>query len=621
MNGVAASLRTSNRTSSPGAPPEPPMHAGERQEQLELLSRQWVRVPLPILGLGLYIGYLVWDLVPHALVVGWGLLVLVPLVLRAWLVVRLRKGGHFAREPALWSRRLVMMAALSGVASGAAAPLFLGSLPLETQTMMVMVMCCWGAGAIATSGAYPPVYLAFACPLFTLVALGWLLYGGRDAVYVVLLLVALFGVLAIYARDSGRLLVRSIRLRHAYEQSLVQKEELIGLLRITAEEAGDARKKAEQANRSKSQFLASASHDLRQPLHALSLLTGVMFEVAPDPYLREVAQQMDRSVQSLDRLFGALLDLSKLDAGAVIVEPDDFNLMDMFERLAVEHRPKAREKGLELHADCPPMWIRADPILLERILRNLLENATRFTTAGSIGLRARASGRDVALTVSDTGIGISPADQERIFEEFLQLHNAGRDRSHGLGLGLSIVRRLVDMLGYRLQLESSPGAGSSFTITLPGALRDHAQTVLPEALGCGPGADMAVLRDVVVLVLEDDVEVRTAMSLLLRRWGCTPVIAASPTQAFSILEGGSQIPQVILSDLRLGNGVSGVDAIADLRARYGELPAAIITGEISPEGIEALQASGLPVLQKPLQAPALGQMLCRLVRQAAPRPA
>src|SRR5690606_17609958 len=173
--------------------------------------------------------------------------------------------------------------------------------------------------------------------------------------------------------------------------------------------------------------------------------------------------------------------LSKLDAGAVAVEPDDFNLMEMFERLSVEHRANAREKGLALDVECQPMWIRADPILLERILRNLLENAMRFTAAGSIGLRARASGRDVALTVSDTGIGVPPAEQERIFEEFVQLHNAGRDRSHGLGLGLSIVRRLVDMLGYRLQLESSPGRGSSFTVRLPGALIER-NRVAPAAV-------------------------------------------------------------------------------------------------------------------------------------------
>ena len=617
MAGVAASTPLNQ----PDSTPETPMHAGELQEQLTLLCYMWVRAPLPILAVCIYLGHLVWDMVPVSLTLGWVAITLGPLTLRAWFSARLRNDGRLAREPRKWARVLTAFAAVNGLLAGSAAPLFLGAIPPESQAMLVMVMCCWGAGAIATNGAYPPAYHAFILPLFLQMALGWMLFGWRDTVYIVVLLCTLFVVLAIFGRDNGRMLVRSIRLRHAYEQALSQKEELIGLLRSTAQEAGDARKKAEQANRAKSQFLASASHDLRQPLHALSLLTGVMNDVAQDPYLREVAQQMDRSVQSLDRLFGALLDLSKLDAGAVPVEPEDFDLADMLHRLSAEHRANAREKGLAFHLHCEAMWIRADPILLERITRNLLENAIRFTGAGSITVRAQSIGSDVHLTVSDTGVGVPQEEQDRIFDEFFQLHNAGRDRSHGLGLGLSIVRRLVVMLGYNLQLESSPGRGSSFTVTLPGVLLERSRAVPPDSPGAGADDEMAALRGIPVLVLEDDVEVRTAMALLLRRWGCEPLIAASPAHALSLVEARERVPHVILSDLRLADGASGVDAIEDLRARYGPLPAAIITGEISAERIESLQASGLPVLQKPLQAPALGQLLCRLIRQGAPRPA
>ena len=403
--------------------------------------------------------------------------------------------------------------------------------------MLVMVMCCWGAGAIATNGAYPPAYLAFIFPLFAQIAAGWLLFGGRDVVYIVLLLGTLFGVLAVFVRDNGRV--------------LVQVDPPAPCLRAGAGAEGGTyrpaaveppRRPATRGRRrsrpiaAKSQFLASASHDLRQPLHALSLLTGVMNEVAQDPYLREVAQQMDRSVQSLDRLFGALLDLSKLDAGAVTVEPEDFDLADMLDRLSVEHRANAREKGLAFHLDCEPMWIHADPILLERITRNLLENAIRFTGAGSITVRAQSTGRDVLLTVSDTGVGVPQAEQERIFEEFFQLHNAGRDRSHGLGLGLSIVRRLVDMLGYRAaaRVESWPRH------QLHGEAAGRAGRAQPGRAGASCPAAVPTTRwqpcaNVPVLVLEDDVEVRTAMALLLRRWGCEPLIAASPAQALSLV--------------------------------------------------------------------------------------
>ena len=180
MAGVVASTPLNPQDSTP----EPPMHAGELQEQLTLLCYMWVRAPLPILAVCIYLGHLVWDMVPVSLTLGWVAITLGPLTLRAWFSARLRNDGRLAREPRKWARVLTAFAAVNGLLAGSAAPLFLGAIPPESQAMLVMVMCCWGAGAIATNGAYPPAYHAFILPLFLQMALGWMLFGWRDTVYI-----------------------------------------------------------------------------------------------------------------------------------------------------------------------------------------------------------------------------------------------------------------------------------------------------------------------------------------------------------------------------------------------------------------------------------------------------
>jgi signal transduction histidine kinase/ActR/RegA family two-component response regulator len=451
-------------------------------------------------------------------------------------------------------------------------------------------------------------------PFFAQIALGWTLAGAAEAWLVVVLLVLFVLVLTAFARDTGRTVIESIRLRYANEDLLAQKEQLIELLRVAFDKAEAARVKAEEANRGKSQFLASASHDLRQPLHALSLLTSLLNDMTDDARVREVGRHIDRSVQSLDGLFGALLDLSKLDAGAVTPDRRATGLADLVERLTVEYQPKAQEKGLIYVADVEQIWLHTDPILLERIVRNLLENAIRFTPAGRVAIHGRRTGQSAVLSVSDTGIGIPETEQARIFEEFYQLNNPSRDRSRGLGLGLSIVKRLTALLGYDLKLSSSTGRGSVFAVTVP-------ETDLVAA------PDQPVARDdqhatddvegLVVLIVEDDAEVRSAISLTLQRWGCRPLVVASYEEARAVLGATGLRPDVLISDLRLGQGASGIETIAALQTEYGAMPAAVVTGDIAAERLAEVRASGLPVLHKPVQARELRALVKELARPTA----
>ena len=592
-------------------PPAPPMVLAE---QLKLLCRLWIRVPVPVFFICLYIGFLAWDYADRVALALWGVLTLAALLARTLQCIGLAKDSRIADDAAAWSMRLAGFAFVNGLIAGSIALLLLPALPATQQALLVMILCCWGTGAVATSGPFPPAYYAFAGPFFGQLMLGWAIAGAADRLLILALLAVLVATALVFARDSGRMVLESIRLRFANEQLLEQKEQLIGLLRTAFEKAEAARAKSEEANRSKSQFLASASHDLRQPLHALSLLTALLNEMAQDTRVREVGRHIDRSVQSLDRLFSALLDLSKLDAGAVVPEPRDVDMADFLERLSVEYRPKAEDKGLRYEVACEAVWVRADPILLERILRNLLENAVRFTQSGRVAVRFQRAGGDGLLSVSDTGIGIPRAEHGRIYEEFYQLQNPGRDREKGLGLGLSVVKRLSQLLAYRVGLDSKPGQGSVFSVMLPGAVigapRAHTGAAEPRN-----AADVAGLR---VLLVEDDAEVRNAMDLTLRGWGCEPLLASSFEEALAMLARQSAPPHVLISDLRLANGASGIEAIRSLRAQFGPLPAALVTGDIASERLSEVGAAGLPVLHKPVQPQALRELLFMLAHTPVP---
>jgi signal transduction histidine kinase len=577
-----------------------------RAEQLAALCRQWLRIPLPVLATVAVIAYLGWPHAPHALLIGWAVATVAVVAARVHLCRAVLQEGRAAAQPERWSRLLTVAAGLNGAFAGAAAPLFLPALPPTEQALLTMLMGCWGAGAVAGNSSFPPAYYAFAWTLFAQLAAAWLL-SGQDAFAWVVLILAMFAVLlSMFVRENGAMLRGAIELRFANEKLLETKEQLIGLLRGAYDRADAARRNAEQASRSKSQFLAAASHDLRQPLHALSLLTALLNDLAADDRVREVGKHIGQSVESLERLFNALLDLSKLDAGALAAEPRQLDLAELSRRISVEYRAKAAEKALRFELECEPMWLYADPILLERILRNLLENAVRFTDSGHIALRAARAGRDAIISVADSGCGIPAAEQARVFEEFYQLHNPGRDRSKGLGLGLSIVRRLVDLLGYRIELASAPGQGSIFTLTLQGALTE-AQAAGPAQAAAPPAPDVAGLR---VLVIEDDAEARLAIELTLRSWGCVPLVAASLAEARAAARAGAR-PDVLLSDLRLSNGHDGIAAIDELQKELGPLPAALLSGDVLGG---RLHATSLPVLHKPVRPEALRELVHRLAR-------
>ncbi|MCX7247560.1 MAG: PAS domain S-box protein [Burkholderiales bacterium] len=369
---------------------------------------------------------------------------------------------------------------------------------------------------------------------------------------------------------------------------------------------------AEDANRAKSLFLAAASHDLRQPTHALGMFVARLGQLEHSTETSHLIERLDTSVQAMRDLLDALLDISRLDAGAVPVHLQAFALSDVFDQLQTELALVSAEKGLSLRVRPCNVWVLSDPVQLHRILLNLLSNALRYTSAGAVLLACRVTqgGRSARIEVWDSGIGIAPEHQEAIFKEFYQVGNVERDRRKGLGLGLNIVQRTAVLLQHKLQMWSQPGVGSRFSVEVPlvpiGAVVERRR---PER--AQPLADLANL---VVLVIEDDALVRESLVCLIAAWRAVVVAAEGLSAALSYLEAGL-VPDLIISDYRLRDGENGIAVLQQLRKQAGRaVPACLISGDTDPALLLAVRQAGLTLLHKPVRPAKLRSLIARLAR-------
>ena len=367
-----------------------------------------------------------------------------------------------------------------------------------------------------------------------------------------------------------------------------------------------AKAEAERANRAKSKFLASASHDLRQPVQSLVLLLAVVErQVAACPAAVETVGKMKQALGGLNRLLTSILDLSSLDAGAVEACMEAVDLGALLGRLTTEYAPKAASRGLSFRVVRRGFHVVADATLLERALRNLIENALRYTPKGGILIGARRRGDRVRIDVVDTGIGVAASEQAEIFEEFYQVDNPGRDLEKGLGLGLAIVSRLADLLGAKVEVASRVGRGSRFSLTLPLA-EAPALPIVEDTHFEDPGGR--------VLVVEDNSILRDGLERMLRQWGYETAAASSGEEAVDVAEKEGWRFGGVVTDQRLGGGLQGVDTARAIARRSGRvIPALILTGDTSREGIAEIAASGFEVLHKPISAEQLRRKLAQVM--------
>lgn len=404
-------------------------------------------------------------------------------------------------------------------------------------------------------------------------------------------------------------------LQHALNQMAIRlawgRDELEQRVTDATLELRARKEEAEEATVAKSRFLASASHDLRQPTHALGMFIARLGQLPLDRQTSELVGNLEASVQAMQDLLDGLLDLSRLEAGAVQVHPAPVSLERLLSGVAVALQPIAAGKGLRLRFRATRLWGMTDPVLIQRIVMNLAHNALRYTERGTVMIACRLvdGGRNVRLEVWDSGIGISPEHQTQIFKEFYQVGNSGRDRSYGLGLGLSIVERSAKLLGHPLALRSAAGCGTRISITMP-CIPAASQPTQAAPVEAPATADVTGQR---VLVIEDDDFAREAMQELLDSWSYRVEAVSSIAQACAYLvQQGA--PDVIVSDYRLGHGQNGLEAIAQLRRLAGrDVPACLVSGDTDAQLMQAALAAGLTLLHKPVRPAKLRSLLRRML--------
>ncbi|OYD80094.1 hybrid sensor histidine kinase/response regulator (plasmid) [Azospirillum brasilense] len=363
-----------------------------------------------------------------------------------------------------------------------------------------------------------------------------------------------------------------------------------------------ARDTAEAASREKSNFLASVSHDLRQPVQAANLFLGLLGRQSLDPKARELLKPLSDSMTSLTGMLNGLLEVARLDAGLLTAQARVFDLDELLKRLYGEFQGPAREAKLWLHMPPAARSVRSDPLLVELVLRNLLSNAVKYTEQGGVTVETRVEGDQLAIDVTDTGRGIAPEEMERIFDPYYQVGNATREHARGFGIGLATVQRVADLLATRVTVRSKPGKGSTFTLMLP--LADE-EAQVPAA---GEEALGGTLRGRTALVVDDEPMVLKALDVTLRSWGVSVHTARTLAQARTLLKDFEAPPDILIADHSLGAGETGVSIISEARRR-GTPVTVLVTGDTSAERLAEAGRTGIRMLHKPIDPARLEALL------------
>jgi len=548
-------------------------------------------VPVVYFGAVLTITML-WPATSPEIAVGWCLWIWLLYGSYYVLYRRWRKAGPDVESMPAWSRPYVALAWLATFSWGMTGVMFFHPDSFVYQAMLLIQLIIGSAAIMATSTVYSPTFYSVVLMLTPLsLRMAYedgILYKSMSAGLLVFTL-----MLVLLHRNTHRSYTNTLRQRFVNEALAEQMTELKDI--------------AERANVAKSRFLASASHDLRQPLHALGLFLGELRERIDEPDKRDrLMQRMGVSIEAMTDLFDALLDISRFDAGAVQPELRNFRVEQLLSDLELEYSQRAAANGLGFRVVPCNAVIRSDPLLLRRILRNFIENAIRYTKTGGIVVGCRRDGDFIKLQVCDSGIGIDCQQLENVFQEFYQVNNPQRDRKKGLGLGLSVVKQLASLLGHEISVQSKPGKGSLFSLRVACA---NAVTDEP-----GRAIEVATVTDrlesACILVVDDEDDVRESMRGLLEAWGCRVLAVSTIDGALTEIARSPRKPDVMLTDFRLGDHVSGVHVIHQVRQSMGgHLPAIMITGDTSGDEITSLRGSDITLLHKPVNPGRLGTLL------------
>jgi signal transduction histidine kinase/CheY-like chemotaxis protein len=574
-----------------------PQRAAEDQVLGQVLEQHFGAYQRALLIASLFALLSVWLLrnaLPHLFLAAWLTYFAGINLVRIVLGRRYRLAPESSRDEQRW--RLVALTAHATGGSawgilGAATIMFRPESP-EYSLIFFFVFALFATFQVANPSRYPPAYYAWVAAAMGPTLLAALMQ--NTEVYRSIAGVGLIFVVSVslVGRHSHRLMM------DAFEKQ-VERTRLLESL-IAQKDALD------EASRAKTRFLAAASHDLRQPMQAVVLLVESLLERAI-PENRRIVESIRTSIISMSALLNAILDVSKFDAGTVKVERSHFPVAQALDRLRNSFSYPATQKYLSFRVRRSAAIVETDSILLYRILANLCNNALQYTQQGGIlvGCRRRADG--IAIEVWDTGVGIPEDKYQEIFREFHQLANPQRDRTQGLGLGLAIVERTAELLGHRIEVKSRVGRGSMFAVVVP--YGDAAKVREREAPS---SAD--ILDGCTVLVIEDEAEIRAAMTILLEGWRCKVLSASSGTEADALLLREDDAPDVVLADYRLPGPENGIQIMRRLRRRFPGVGGVLITGDIGPETLREAEEAGYQILHKPLRPARLRALLGSLWR-------
>ncbi len=564
-------------------------------DQLRMVYKHLPMAVLPPILAALLVAFLLSDQLPFERLRLWVVWVAVSyLLFPAMLCLLYRRRADLETNPGYWGRGYVIMAMITAASWGGAGVLLFVPGSLLLQVFVGAMLFTSAAAVMATTFPYTPAYYAGALPILLPLVYSFQQQGDIISLTIAAIILASFMMLSYFQFNMNRSLSESLLLRYEREQLVAELEQKnVEIVR---------------ANQSKSRFLAAASHDIRQPMHAQHLLLGELSARLDKPEDRAIVDLLRQSMVSMRTLLDGLLEVSRLDAGSIEVHKRDFDLLPLIHRLEHEFKSLMQEKGLIFRVARCQVTVHSDPALLERILRNLLHNAIRYTTDGAVMLACRRRGAGVAIEIRDSGPGIPSSLHEQIFEEFYQLGNKARQRTAGQGLGLSIVRRLVDLLGHRLALRSAPDQGSTFSLWLP--LSDRAAASPAVNSETVVQAALAGLR---VVVIDDDPAVLTAMQLPLLRWGCSACLTPDPRQALQQIEQGVLHPDVIVTDYRLADGETGLHWARRLCLAAATTPKIIVlTGDSAPDCLREVRSSGALLMHKPVATEVLYALLSNI---------
>jgi len=526
--------------------------------------------------------YIMRDSLPLPWLAAWLVLINATILGRIALILRFRELAPTDEQCPRWGRNYQTLVWCNGLAWGLPG-LLLSTSDSSVWFFYATMVAGFVAGAIPQLSYRIQAFYGFA--ILSISPLGIrLLLAEQAPLRIIGVMAVLFMAINIAAaRISYRRVCSQIRLEQENRQLV--------------EHLKEEKERAENANREKSRFLAAASHDLRQPMHAIGLFIHALATHELDDETRKLVDNIRLSSASLEELFDSLLDISRLDAGTLKADLQVFSLGKLLRQIAEEFTPEATAKGVSLCLfDCNAR-VYSDETMLGRILRNAVSNAVRYTETGGVLIGWRRRGRNIRIEVYDTGTGIPEKELARVYDEFYRLSGNQRQQQQGLGLGLSIIKRLAEILHHPCQLSSELGRGTVFSVSVPEA---HSNEV---ATGSG-SASQGDLTGTRMLIIEDDPAIIASMRELVSIWGCTVMTATSMETALDQIEAEDILPDIIVSDYHLQSGQDGIEVVNAIRTRVGEaIPALILTGDTSRASFEKARENGLPLLHKPL-APA-----------------